>query len=112
MNDERREHGAVDESSLEQQIHESNNHTLIVNKNWSPSTSGTVSVTTCFVTMTAPIQRIVSLVSKHSKLVQLVVQVKYHVNVIYSLGGRHTDTHTHTNIADKSNFKKPGTHLV
>ena len=41
MNDERREHGAVDESSLEWQICESDNHTLIVRKNWSPSTSGT-----------------------------------------------------------------------
>ena len=41
MNDERREHGAVDESSLEQQICESDDHTLIVRKNWSPSTSGT-----------------------------------------------------------------------
>ena len=30
MNDERREHGAVDEFSLEQQIRESNDHTLIV----------------------------------------------------------------------------------
>ena len=37
----RREHGAVDESSLEQHIHESDNHTLIVRKNWSPSTRGT-----------------------------------------------------------------------
>ena len=32
MSDERREHGAVDESSSEQQIRESNNHTLIVRK--------------------------------------------------------------------------------
>ena len=40
MNDERREHGAVNESFLEQQIRESNDHTLIVKKNWSPSTSG------------------------------------------------------------------------
>jgi len=28
--------------------------------------------------------------------------------VINSLGGGHTHTHTHTDIADKSNFKKPG----
>ena len=41
MNDERREHGAVDESSSEQQIHDSNDHTLIVRKNWNPSTSRT-----------------------------------------------------------------------
>ena len=41
MNDERREHGAADESCLEQQIHESDNNTLIVSKNRSPSTSGT-----------------------------------------------------------------------
>ena len=41
MNDERREHGAVDESSLEQQICESNDHTLIVRKNQSSSTSAT-----------------------------------------------------------------------
>ena len=32
MNDERREHSAVDESSLEQQICESDDHTLIVRK--------------------------------------------------------------------------------
>ena len=36
----------------------------------------------------------------------------YHVNVIYSLGGRDTGTHTHTNVADKSNFKKPCERLV
>ena len=41
MNDERREYGAVDEPSSEQQIRESDDHTLIVRKNWSPSTSGT-----------------------------------------------------------------------
>ena len=40
MNDERREHGTMDES-LEQQICESDDHTLIVRKNWSPSTSRT-----------------------------------------------------------------------
>ena len=31
-------------------------------------------------------------ISKFNKLVQLVVQVKYHVNVIYSLSGEHTHT--------------------
>ena len=43
MNNERREHDAVDESSSEQQIHDSDDHKLIVRKNWSPSTSGTKS---------------------------------------------------------------------
>ena len=33
MNDERREHSAVGESSSEQQIRESDDHTLIVGKN-------------------------------------------------------------------------------
>ena len=41
MNDERRKHGAVDEPSSEQQIRESDDHTLIVRKNWRPTTSGT-----------------------------------------------------------------------
>ena len=66
---------------------------------------------TCFVTaMATPVHRKFRYVSKRNKLVQLVVQVNYHVNVIYSLGGGHTYTHanTHTNVADKSNFKKPG----
>ena len=61
---------------------------------------------------------------KCNKLVQLVVLVQYHVNVIYSLGDRdthahthththihthaHTHTHRHTDLTDKSNFKKPG----
>jgi len=36
-------HGAVDEYCSKLQIFESNNHTLIVRKNWSPSTSGTES---------------------------------------------------------------------
>ena len=40
-------------------------------------------------------------VSKRNKLVQLVVQIQYHVNVIYSLRGRthirtHARTHAHT----------------
>ena len=41
MNDERREHGSVDESSSEQQIHESDDYISIVRKNWNPSTSAT-----------------------------------------------------------------------
>ena len=41
---------------------------------------------------TTPVHRKLRYVSKRNKLVQLVVQVKYHVNVIYSLGGRHTQT--------------------
>ena len=41
MIDERREHGSVDESSSEQQIRESDDNTLTVRKNWSPSTGGT-----------------------------------------------------------------------
>ena len=40
MNDERKEHGVVIEFSLEQQIWESDDHALIVRKNWKPSTSG------------------------------------------------------------------------
>ena len=67
-----------------------------------------VSVATCFVTIATLIQKI-ALLRFYNNLVQLVVQVQYHVNVIYSLGGRHT--HTHTNFTDKSNkmcarFKK------
>ena len=38
--------------------------------------------------------------AKCNKLVQLVVQVLYHVNVIHSLGGART--HTHTDFADKA----------
>ena len=38
---ERTNHGAVDESSSEQQIRESVDYTVIVAENWSPSTSGT-----------------------------------------------------------------------
>ena len=52
-----------------------------------------VSVTTCFVTMATPMRRKLRYVSKCNKLVQLVVLVQYHVNVIYSLGGGHTHTH-------------------
>ena len=39
--DERANHGAVKESSSEQQIHESADYTVVVAENWSPSTSGT-----------------------------------------------------------------------
>ena len=39
--DESQDHGVVDESSLEQQIHESADRTLIVRKNWSPRPSAT-----------------------------------------------------------------------
>ena len=54
-----------------------------------------------------PCKELICYICKHNKLVQLVVQVKYHMNVIYSLWGQaHTHTHTHTNIVDKSNFKK------
>ena len=35
-------------------------------------------------------------VSKCNKLVQLVEQIQYHVNGIYSLGGGHTYAHTQT----------------
>ena len=38
---ERKDHGAVDESSLEQQIRETTDCTLVVRKNWSPSPSAT-----------------------------------------------------------------------
>ena len=43
--DERKDHVAVDESSSEQQIHESTDYTLIVRKNWSlgPSATGSYS---------------------------------------------------------------------
>ena len=37
-----------------------------------------------------PVHRKLRYISKHNKRVQLVVQVQYHVNVIYSLGA---DTH-------------------
>ena len=42
---------------------------------------------TCFITKATPVHR-----------KQLVVQVQYHVNVIYSLGDRHTHMHTYTDI--------------
>ena len=38
---ERTNHGAVDESSSEQQIRESDDYTVIMAENWNPSTSGT-----------------------------------------------------------------------
>ena len=64
---------------------------------------------TCFVTKATPVHRKLHYVSKCNKLVQLVIQVKYHVNVIYSFGAdththarthahTHTHTHTHTGI--------------
>ena len=37
-----------------------------------------------------PVHRKLCYVSKRNKLVQLIVQVQYHMNVIYSLGGKHT----------------------
>ena len=43
-----------------------------------------------------PIHRKLRYISKYNKLVQLVAQIKYHVNVIYSLGGRHKYTHMPT----------------
>ena len=39
--DERKDHGALDESSSEQQVCESADYTLIVRKNWSPRPSAT-----------------------------------------------------------------------
>ena len=39
--DERKDHGTVDESSLEQQVRESADYTLIVRKNWSARPSAT-----------------------------------------------------------------------
>ena len=41
IRDERKDHGAVDESSSEQQIRESTDYKLIVRKNWSPRPSAT-----------------------------------------------------------------------
>ena len=35
-------------------------------------------------------------ISKRSKLTDLDIQVQYHMNVIYSLGGGHTCTRAHT----------------
>ena len=43
-----------------------------------------------------PMHKKLRYVSKCNKLVQLVVQVQYHMNVIYSLGGGHTHTHACT----------------
>ena len=62
-----------------------------------------------FVRKATPMPRKLHYVSKYSSLAQLVVQVQYNVNIIYSLGAEtHTYTHRHTDVADKSNFKKPG----
>ena len=41
IRDEWKDHGALDESSLEQQVRESADYTLIVRKNWSPRPSAT-----------------------------------------------------------------------
>ena len=63
----------------------------------------------CFVTKAMPMNRKLHYISKCNELVQLVVQVKYHVNVFIVLGVD-TCTHRHTNFTDKNNFKKPGAH--
>ena len=41
IRDERKDHGALDESSSEQQVRESADYTLIVRKNWSSRPSAT-----------------------------------------------------------------------
>ena len=41
IRDERKDHGALDESSSEQQVRELADYTLIVGKNWSPRPSAT-----------------------------------------------------------------------
>ena len=62
-----------------------------------------------FVTKATCMPRKLYYVSKYNKLAQLVVQVQYHVIIIYSLGTEiHTYTRRHTDVAGKSNFKKPG----
>ena len=45
--------------------------------------------------MATPMHGKLCYVSKCNNLVQLVVQVKYHVNIICSLRGRHTHTETY-----------------
>ena len=47
-----------------------------------------VIVIACFITMAHPCIKLLCYVSKH-ELVQLVVKVKYHMNVIYSRGWTH-----------------------
>ena len=49
IRDKRNDHGAVDESSLEQQIREFADHTLIVRKNWSSRSSATGSYVCTYV---------------------------------------------------------------
>ena len=55
--------------------------------------------------MATPMHRKLRHVSKRNKFIQLVVQVQYHVNVIYSLGGRHTRTHARTH---KQTYQRRG----
>ena len=68
-----------------------------------------ITVVMCFVTKATPMRRKLRYISKCNRLVQLVVQVQYHVTVIYSLRGGHTHTHvhTHTNVVDKA-FQETG----
>ena len=49
----------------------------------------------CFITKATSVHRKLRYGSKRNKLVQLVGQVQYHKNVIYSLGGGHTHTRTY-----------------
>ena len=69
----------------------------------------------CFVTKATPMHRKLRYVFKHNKLVQLVVLVQYHVNVINSLrADTHTHTHAHTDIPTlwtKAFSKKSGSRL-
>ena len=55
--------------------------------------------------MTMPVHRKLHYISKCNKLVQLVVQVQFHMKVIYSFGGRHMHAHTSglTTIVQKDN---------
>ena len=47
-------------------------------------------------------------ISKHNKLVQLVIQIQYHVNVIYNLGvSTHTYQHHRCNVMNETLFTKP-----
>ena len=53
------------------------------------------SVTMCFVTMATPVHRKLHYVFRCKILVQVVVHVQYHMNVIYSLGSGHAHTQTY-----------------